>query len=121
MAGQPTRSFSGVDGSKGMPVQFTLSDAERINAAVLKSENGRRQPKGSTLPKAAPGGAVVVGIFTGSWFKNEHKAVSMGATLTAATTNVLNVSCNIVAYSSVTAARCLVTNGLLLSHECVYP
>jgi hypothetical protein len=104
-----------------MPVQFTLADAERINAAVQRAETGRRQPKGSVLPKAGPGGAVAVGIFTGSWFKGEYKAVGMGATWTAATTNVLNVSCNVVAYSSATAVQCIVMNGLLVSHECVYP
>lgn len=38
------------------PVQFRMQDAQRIASVVHTVESGRRQPKGSRLPRAFSGG-----------------------------------------------------------------
>lgn len=64
------------------PVQFRAKDAQRIASVVHEVETGRRQPKGSWLPRAFSGGGGSGGIreatFCGAWPKGQKKTVILG-------------------------------------------
>ena len=62
----PSRQDRGAGNSGEQPVQFKLSDAQRIANVVGTVEGARRGRKGSTLPRAA--GAGGGGVQRAKWF-----------------------------------------------------
>ena len=51
MANEPSRQMRGAGNPGQQPVQFTLTDAQRIATVVGHVESERRQPKPSSLPR----------------------------------------------------------------------
>jgi hypothetical protein len=77
------------------PSLFTLSDAARINTAVLWYEGHRRERKPSTLPRAAGAGgggtSVRTAYFYGGWLVSTAKQITFASNTaeTAACANYL--------------------------------
>jgi hypothetical protein len=115
----PTKSFTGDPNWGDRPVQFRHADAQRIAAAVHKSETGRTLPKGSRLPRSVES-TVQYAVFTGGWFKGEFKVVTVGVdSATTHTASVHNALFNLISYSNTTARSCFVSGGFLLNADCV--
>ena len=107
MANGPSRQMRGAGNFGEQLVQFKLADAQRIANAVSQVEGARRGRKGSTLPRAAGGGAgvsVEFGTFTGGWVKNSYKTITITPANTTAT--AFNSFSDIASYSQ--ARRCAV-------------
>jgi hypothetical protein len=55
MANEPSRQMRGAGNPGLQPVQFTLTDAQRIATVVGQVESERRTPQASSLPRATTG------------------------------------------------------------------